>query len=96
MGRQRALGLALLLDFGQALFGALDGFANHAFVQLNLLFAGAAAHASSSLASSSRTWFSTGMMKLEGLIVMGGWCGGSRSASRLLVDDEWRWGLVGS
>ena len=40
------LGLALLLDLGQALFGALDGFANHAFVELDLFLARTAANAS--------------------------------------------------
>ena len=44
-----ALRLALALDFGQALLGALDGLANHAAVQLNLRFAGAAARAYAAL-----------------------------------------------
>ena len=40
-----ALGGALLLDFLQPLFGALDGLTDHAAIQLDLRLAGATAHA---------------------------------------------------
>ena len=41
-----ALGLPLALDFGQPLLGALDGLTDHAFVEFDLFFPRAAAHAS--------------------------------------------------
>ena len=39
-----ALGLALFFYFAQALFASLDGFTNHALVELDLLFARATTH----------------------------------------------------